>query len=165
MTASQLAKQLHGVKAGKRFQCRCPTSLHAHADRNRSLSVWDSKDWVRLKCFTGCSRDEILAALGLSIRDLALNEFRSNPEWRKRREDEERLETLERRHGIFIMLQNVDIGKRNYWSSAERKTDIEIKELRYSLFPDDCKRIALAETVQRIISEYGFDELMECVNR
>jgi hypothetical protein len=29
---------------------------------------------VRLKCFTGCQRDEILAAMGIKVRDLALNE-------------------------------------------------------------------------------------------
>ena len=43
MTASQIAKSLHGKKAGKRWMCRCPTALHAHGDRNRSLSVWESK--------------------------------------------------------------------------------------------------------------------------
>ena len=55
MTASELARQLHGKKDGKRWQCRCPVvAMHQHGDRNRSLSVWDSDDgWIRLHCFTG----------------------------------------------------------------------------------------------------------------
>jgi hypothetical protein len=75
MTASQIAHQLHGKKAGSRYMCRCPTGLHAHGDRNRSLSVGEKNGWVTLKCFTGCTRDEILAAMGLKIRDLALDEM------------------------------------------------------------------------------------------
>ena len=110
MNASTIARTLHGVKAGKRFMCRCPVSrLHAHGDRSRSLSVWESPDgWVCLKCFAGCTRDEILAAMGLKIRDLAVNEaFCANPMWQQQRSDRDRLAILERRHGLFIMLQAV----------------------------------------------------------
>ena len=34
----------------------------------------EKNGWVTLKCFTGCEREEILAAMGLKLRDLALNE-------------------------------------------------------------------------------------------
>ena len=48
--------------------------------------------------------------MGLQIRDLALNEFKRNPEWEQRKTDRERLDILERRHGLFIMLQAVAPG-------------------------------------------------------
>jgi hypothetical protein len=32
--------------------------------------------------------------MGLQVRDLALNEFKRNPEWEQRKTDRERLETL-----------------------------------------------------------------------
>lgn len=164
MTASAIAKQLHGVKAGKGFMCRCPTRLHNHADRNRSLSVRESKDgWVMLKCFAGCTRDEILSAMGLRVRDLALNEFRKNPEWEQRKTDLERLEILERRHGLFIMLQAVEPGKRNYWRAAERNTAVEIRELSTIIFPVEEYYRRRNERVQDIISRYGFDELCNCL--
>src|ERR1035437_556179 len=101
MTASQIAHSLHGKRAGKRWSCRCPVSrMHQHGDRNRSLSVWESEDgWVCLKCFAGCTRAEILAAMGLQVRDLALNEFHRNPEWEQRKTDRDRLEILESPHG------------------------------------------------------------------
>ena len=164
MTAQQIARSLHGQKAGKRWSCRCPTRLHAHGDRNKSLSVWESEDgWVRLKCFTGCSREEILGAMGLSIRDLALNEFKRNPEWEQHKSDRERLEILERRHGLFIMLQAVEPGKRNYYAAAERNTAVEIKDLRRKLYPVEAYYERRNERVQHIITEYGFEELLSCV--
>jgi hypothetical protein len=164
MNAQQIARSLHGKKAGKRYQCRCPTALHAHGDRNRSLSVWDSEDgWVRLKCFTGCSRDEILAAMGLQVRDLALNEFKRNPEWEQQRKDHDRLKLLTRKHGLAIMMQAVEPGKRNYWRAVERNIAIEGRELRAKMYPDEAARIRRNQIAQHLIAEYGFDELMECV--
>lgn len=74
MTGSQIARMLHGKRAGKGWQCKCPNAiLHAHGDRSRSLSVREIDGWVRFKCFAGCSREDILGAMGLSVRDLALN--------------------------------------------------------------------------------------------
>ena len=164
MTSSQIAKSLHGIKAGKGFMCRCPTRLHNHADRNRSLSVRESKDgWVMLKCFCGCTRDEILAAMGLQIRDLAPNEFKRNPEWVQRKTDRERLDILERRHGLFIMLQAVEPGKRTYYAAAERNTAVEIADLRRKLYPVEAYYRRRQERVERIIAEYGFDELWNCL--
>lgn len=165
MTASQIARTLHGVKAGKRWQCKCPVSrMHQHGDRNRSLSIGESDDgWVMLKCFAGCSRTEILEAMGLQIRDLALNEFRKNPQWEQQKSDRERLDILERRHGLFIMLQAVEPGKRNYWRAAERNTAVEIRELRTIIFPVEEYYRRRNETAQYLISEYGIPTLMECV--
>ena len=165
MTASQIARQLHGRRSGKRWSCRCPVPRHQHGDRNRSLSVWESEDgWVCLKCFCGCTRDEILAAMGLKIRDLAVNEaFCANPMWQQQRSDRDRLAILERRHGLFIMLQAVEPGKRNYWRAAEKNTAIEIRELRTRIYPVEEYYRRRNERVQAIIAEYGFEELCNCL--
>jgi hypothetical protein len=165
MTASQLAKQLHGKKAGKRWQCRCPcTTMHRNGDRNRSLSVWESEDgWIRLHCFCGCTRDEILAALGLKVRDLALNEFHRNPEWEQRRRDEERLKLLEHQHGLAIMARAVIPEERNYWRAVEHNIAIKGRALRDKLYPEEKIRREKERELQRIISEYGFEELWNCL--
>ena len=163
MTASQISKTLHGRRFGSGYMCRCPCPVHSRGDRNRSLSVREIDGWVRLKCFTGCSREEILGAMGLSIRDLALNEFKRNPEWEQHKSDRERLEILERRHGLFIMLQTVEPGKRNYYAAAERNTAVEIKDLRRKLYPVEAYYERRNERVQRIITEYGFEELWNCL--
>jgi hypothetical protein len=164
MTASQLAKQLHGKRAGKRWMCRCPTGLHSHGDRNRSLSVWESDDgWILLKCFTGCQRDEILAAMGLKVRDLALNDFNPNPEWEQRRKDKDRLKLLERQHGLAIMAQAVIPGERNYWREVERNIAVRGRALRSKLYPEEAARIRRNKEAQHLIKEYGFEELMNCL--
>ena len=166
MTASEIAHKLHGKKAGKRWMCRCPVSRnHQHGDRDPSLRIWDDVDegWVRFKCWVGCTRYEILAAMGLKIRDLALNELHHDPEWERRKSDRELLETLERRHGLFIMLQAVETGKRNYWRGAERNTAVEIKALRRIMFPVEAYYERRNEITQHLISEYGFEELWTCL--
>lgn len=101
--------------------------------------------------------------MGLKVRDLALNEFKKNPEWEQNKSERERLEILERRHGLFIMLQAVEPGKRNYWAAAERNTAVEIKDLRRKLYPVEAYNERRNEEVQRIIAEYGFEELWNCL--
>ena len=45
----------------------CP----AHPDKNPSLSIKETEDGdVLLHCFSGCGVDDVLAALGLEMRDL-----------------------------------------------------------------------------------------------
>lgn len=163
MTASEIAHQLHGKKSGRHWQCRCPTGLHSHADRNRSLSIGESEDgWVVMKCFAGCSRDEILSAMGLRVRDLALNGFNRNPDWEKRKRDTDKLERQEHRHGLAIMAQAVLPKERRYWAKVEENIAVEIQQLRSRLFPDESANILRNETAQHLIAEYG-DDLWECI--
>ena len=53
-----------------RYSARCP----AHNDKNPSLSIYINKDWVYLKCYAGCTQDEILKAVGLNSKDLYVGE-------------------------------------------------------------------------------------------
>jgi len=62
-----LAKLPGAKKSGKGWSARCP----AHEDRNPSLSVSEGDDGAALlKCHTGCTMAAILAAVGLTVRDL-----------------------------------------------------------------------------------------------
>ena len=55
------------------YMARCP----AHEDRNPSLSVTEGSDGrVLLKCFAGCSTEDIVKALGLTMADLFPHEER-----------------------------------------------------------------------------------------
>jgi hypothetical protein len=101
--------------------------------------------------------------MGLKIRDLALNDFRSNPDWEQRKSDSDRLGILEHRHGLFMMLQVVEPGKRNYWSAAERNTAIEIKALKRKMYPVEAYYQRRNEIAQYLIKEYGLDELWNCL--
>ena len=138
---------------------KCP----AHDDKKPSLSITERGGWVCFKCFRSCTRDEILAAMGLKVRDLALGAFNSNPEWEQRRKDSDRLKLLNRRHGLAIMAQAVIPAERNYWAAVERNIAVEIEALRRKLYPDEAAQIHRNETAQHLIAEYGFDELWECL--
>ncbi|MCX6021673.1 MAG: hypothetical protein NTZ05_08070, partial [Chloroflexi bacterium] len=48
------------------WSARCP----AHSDQHQSLSIDQGEKGVTLKCFTGCANDSIVAAVGLTMKDL-----------------------------------------------------------------------------------------------
>ena len=61
------AKDLRPKPNGKGFSARCP----AHEDGTASLSVSEGADGkVLLKCFAGCEVADVVAALGLAMKDL-----------------------------------------------------------------------------------------------
>lgn len=52
-------------KAGIQVKVRCPN----HDDRNASMTVYHDGQKINPHCFTGCDRDAIMAAVGLTWRD------------------------------------------------------------------------------------------------
>lgn len=68
-TAHKLLERLDGLRAhgANRWMAKCP----AHADRSPSLSIRETHDGVVLiHCFAGCNPGDVLAAIGLRVRDL-----------------------------------------------------------------------------------------------
>jgi len=69
MTAEALLSRLDRVKetGHGRWLARCP----AHNDKNPSLSVREADDEVILiKCWSGCSANDVVASVGLETHDL-----------------------------------------------------------------------------------------------
>lgn len=69
MTADRLLQHLTGTRSTGRgtWIARCP----AHDDKHPSLSIREMADGkVLVKCWTGCSVDEVVAAAGLELGDL-----------------------------------------------------------------------------------------------
>lgn len=66
-----LLDRLQGVKRqGERYVARCP----AHPDKSPSLSLSRGKDGCALvHCYAGCETRDVLAAVGLEMRDLFLD--------------------------------------------------------------------------------------------
>ena len=62
-----LVERLHAKRSGKGWIAKCPV----HDDQKPSLSLGESADGrALLKCHAGCSTDDVIAALGLTRRDL-----------------------------------------------------------------------------------------------
>ena len=55
------------VRDGDNYKCP------AHADENGSLAVNDDGDKILLHCFAGCTPDEIVSSVGLTMRDLYID--------------------------------------------------------------------------------------------
>ena len=165
MTTRQIANLFRARRSGSwkgkpSFMAKCPS----HPDRMASLSITEGADGKTfLHCFRGCLVEEILRAKGLRMGDLFAESRTVTPIMRGRWADEERLEILDRRQGLFIVLQAVEPGKRNYWRAAEQNTAIEIRELKTIIFPVEEYYRRRNERTQHIIAEYGIPELMECV--
>jgi len=67
----EILQRLHGVRqtSNNSWTACCP----AHDDRSPSLHVTVTSDRVLLKCFAGCTTEQICAALGIGLRDLFLH--------------------------------------------------------------------------------------------
>ena len=70
------AKLVKSKRTGDTLMARCP----AHDDKTPSLSVTigDKKDCVILTCFAGCTTEDVVAKLGLTMREL----FATDDAWR-----------------------------------------------------------------------------------
>ncbi len=102
-----LAKLPDARRSGSSWQARCP----AHEDRNPSLSIAQGDDGrALLKCHAGCTAEEIVRSLGLTLADLMPDRAGGNGDSRsftngKGKEAkvyasaQEAIAVLERRHG------------------------------------------------------------------
>lgn len=77
MTATELLLLLDGVRPRRsgKWLSRCP----AHRDNTPSLTIAEGERGLLLKCWAGCTVDEITGALHLSVKDLFFDSTSSNP--------------------------------------------------------------------------------------
>jgi len=68
MTAPQILSLLDSVRIRStgNWSAKCP----AHPDRSPSLSIAEGQKGVLLKCWAGCTLEEITTSLGLRVADL-----------------------------------------------------------------------------------------------
>src|SRR6266704_1327303 len=70
-------KEAHSQKYGDYFTACCPS----HTDQHRSLEVWeDAHGHVGVKCFAGCSYEQIVQSIGLEKADFRSNARRAKQE-------------------------------------------------------------------------------------
>lgn len=67
MDAQTIAESLGGKRSGKGWIARCP----AHDDKHPSLSITEVDDGkVLINCHAGCHAADVVAAIGLELKDL-----------------------------------------------------------------------------------------------
>ena len=165
MKTSEIVRLFHGKRSGNWkgrpcYLAKCPS----HKDRTASLSITQDREGATyLHCFRGCTIDEIMGAKGLSIGDLFETKREMTPELKRTLADEDRLKVLELREGVYLWLQCLDPANREYWTAAEKNNALERGILWRKLNPIEAARIRRESETQRIIRDYGFDELWRCV--
>ena len=165
MTTKELARLFHARRSGTykgryAYQAKCSV----HRDRMPSLSITEpEKGRSKVNCFAGCPIEDLLASKGLTLGDLYADKRTMTPAIRRQMADEDRLKLKERQHGLAIMAQAALPGERNYWAAVERNLAVEIRRLRDTIYPSEKRDRERSETVQRIIREYGFEYLWECL--
>ena len=66
MRAEDLARTLHARRSGHgKWRAKCPV----HRSKGLTLAIYSDPDRVGLHCHAGCSKDDVLAALGLTWKD------------------------------------------------------------------------------------------------
>lgn len=67
MTTEDFLSQLEGVRTvGRGWKAKCI----AHADQTPSLSIHEGDSGILVRCWAGCTVEEITAAMGLTVADL-----------------------------------------------------------------------------------------------
>jgi len=143
MTLDALLTRLDGVRprGPGRWSAKCP----AHDDRSPSLSVREGDRGVLLKCFSGCSLDEICRAVRIEPRELF---YDARPDSRARAEHARRRAAkaaAERRRGRFVdavkvaeafldTRKNLDISA---WSAERLNEELNIIADAYLILERD----------------------------
>lgn len=97
MTLDELLPRLDSVRqrGNGRYSARCP----AHADTSPSLSISEGEKGLLLRCWAGCSVQEICASLGLQQKDLFFDALDTNPQRRRAAaQDRDRRRDARERH-------------------------------------------------------------------
>ena len=82
MNLDALLAQLEGVRRrGTRWSALCP--VPEHGDTSPSLSISEGERGILVKCWAGCSLQEICGSLGIEQRDLFLDARKPRPRGRR----------------------------------------------------------------------------------
>lgn len=123
MTLDEFLPRLDSIRLRGygRWSARCP----GHMDKSPSLSVSEGAKGVLLKCWAGCTVEEICRSLGIEQRELFFDALDSNPARRREaaqqrdRQKQER-ECHDRQQGALIdVLREAD-----YFVRSRRMFDI-----------------------------------------
>jgi hypothetical protein len=163
MTTIQIARIFKARLVGKgKYSAKCP----AHQDRVASLEIKEGRKrgLTIVGCYAGCYQADVLAAVGLRQRDLFEDsDWKPTPEIRQRWSDEDEYDAAGRALVIAEWLGVLEPGKRNYWRAVARNYFEQWYWLRCKLEPEWKQQREHDSEVQRIIAEYGEDELWSCL--
>ncbi len=123
MRRDELLSLLEGVqdRGVNKSVSRCP----AHPDRNPSLSICDGKKGVLVKCWSGCSLQNICKSLGITPRDLFYDALEIDPRQRKLAAQQREAQRKQREYEAFKLGRLLDACREaDYFLQSRRAVDI-----------------------------------------
>ena len=149
MQAEELARLFERPRReGKAWRARCPV----HKGKSLTMAIYPDDDRVGLHCFAGCSKDDILAAVNLTWKDLlyAPRERLSREAWQAQQRVREAKELLESnmRIGEWILR----FAERGY-TLADRERDVIVALCGAALMvakPERHREVLLRTAMERI---------------
>lgn len=115
---TSILERLDGVRktGSDKYVARCP----AHADKTPSLSVREMSDGrVLIHCFGGCETADILAAVGLTFRDVMPERVGDFPRVRPAFTSSDALQALSREAG-FVAIAVADLAERKNFTPEDQ---------------------------------------------
>jgi hypothetical protein len=148
MTATELLPLVDGVRtrgSGK-WLSRCP----AHQDKSPSLTIAEGERGLLLKCWAGCTLEEITGALHLSVKDLFFDVIGANSLERRQAMEERRqarakeqavyrakglrIDTLREAEALIQSASGISIEK---WSDDQLNTALDRLGAAYQLLESE----------------------------
>jgi hypothetical protein len=125
MNASEVAKLFKGRREGNKYRAKCPV----HKSTGLTLAIYTDKDKVGVYCFAGCPKDDILATVGLSWKDLLFEDKRLSPEekkaWAKRKYVDDLWDREVRMQGLKMWLESLECKQKPVRTQSSFERDIE----------------------------------------
>ncbi len=121
MRTEQLARMFdRSRREGKAWRARCP----CHGGKSLTLAIYAYEDRSRVHCYAGCEADDVLAAVGLTRKQLFYEDKRlERKEWleQKRKRDAEESRASQLRIGTWI----IRFAERGY-TAEEHEQDVAV---------------------------------------
>lgn len=125
MNASEVANRFNARREGKTWRAKCPV----HRSKGSTLAIYSNADHVGLHCFAGCSKDDILATVGLSWKDLLFDDKRLSPEekraWSKQKYINRIYAAEERSQALKLWLTSLECKQKPVRTQSSFERDIE----------------------------------------
>ena len=137
MTIQQFVDLTNARGRHPKWRAKCPV----HKSRGLTLAIYDDGDSIGLHCHAGCKKDDILAAYGLTWKDLKpQREWMPPEQYReamKKRAMRDEIDNLKHQQGLLICLEAIDKSKpAEVWKAARKRVEGRMAWVECHLHPE-----------------------------
>ena len=161
----ELLSRLDAVrKSGRGWVARCP----AHVDRSPSLGIVEGERGLLIRCFAGCSLNEICEAMGIAVSDLFYNSRSPSPKQSPHTPPQKRSDWRHFSHAMLFVAEGLYVrGQRvlqaakglniNTWTDAE--LSLALDSVSHAM--DNMRQ---SENLEDFVVHYRHNKLQEDAN-